>query len=134
MKTKTTVWFKSAAMITASLISLTPGVYAAAGTEGAAFLGIPVGAGPTAMGSAYTALATDAYAPVYNPAGLASLKSNEIAGQHLSYLESMHYEHVSYVHPFGKDADGSATKGLGFSIQYLGSGDMDRVDIDAANK
>ena len=40
------------------------------GTEGASFLDIPVGAGPAALGGAYTALATDAYAPIYNPAGL----------------------------------------------------------------
>lgn len=96
----------------------------AAGTEGAAFLDIPVGAGPAAMGSAYTALATNAYAPVWNPAGLGRLNGNELAGQHLSYLESMHYEHISFVHPFSKSRDSSTLRGIGFSVQYLGSGDM----------
>src|SRR5262245_22944582 len=62
--------------------------YAGAGTEGASFLDIPVGAGPAAMGSAYTALANNAYAPVWNPAGLGMLRGNELAGQHVSYLES----------------------------------------------
>ena len=44
--------------------------WASSGTEGASFLDIPVGAEPAALGSAYTALATNAYAPVWNPAGL----------------------------------------------------------------
>jgi len=96
---------------------------ASSGTEGAAFLDIPVGAGPASMGSAYTSLANNAYAPVYNPAGLASLSGHEVAAQHLSYLESMHYEHMSYVMPIsGKN--GVSTRGLGFSVQYLGSGDI----------
>src|SRR5437667_2673186 len=80
----------------------TPSVDASSGTEGASFLDIPVGAGPAALGSAYSALATDAYAPTWNPAGLGPLENNQVAGQHLSYLESIYYEHASFVHPLGK--------------------------------
>jgi len=98
-------------------------LYASSGTEGAAFLDIPVGAGPAAMGSAYTALATNVYAPVYNPAGLGFLNGTQISGQHLSYLESIHYEHVGAVHPLAPTASGQK-RGIGFSAQYLGSGDM----------
>jgi hypothetical protein len=101
---------------------------ASSGTEGAAFLDIPVGGGPAALGSAYTALATNAYAPTWNPAGLGFLGGNEVAAQHLAYLESMHYEYLSFVHPLG-GRDDSARRGLGFSVQYLGSGDIDRTDI-----
>src|SRR5580765_1222427 len=92
-------------------------LFASSGTEGAAFLDIPVGAGPAAMGSAYTALATDGYAPVWNPAGLAVLPDSQIAAQHLWYLESLHYEFLSYVHPL------SLTNGFGLSAQYLGNAD-----------
>lgn len=106
------------------LLTQSATLWAASGTEGAAFLDIPVGAGPAALGSAYTALATNAYAPVWNPAGLARLSGNELAGQHLSYLESMHYEHVSFVHPFAKSRESDTQRGLGFSVQYLGSGDL----------
>src|SRR5437899_13046732 len=74
-------------------------LYASSGTEGAAFLDIPVGAGPTALGAAYTALAHDAYAPTYNPGGLGFLDSTQLAGQHLSYLDTLHYEYLSFVHP-----------------------------------
>jgi len=95
-----------------------------AGTDGASFLNIPVGAGPAALGSAYTALASDAYAPVYNPAGLGFVRSLEFSAQHLSYLESMHYEFGSVVVPLGK------SRALGVSVQYLGSGDIAEVDPD----
>src|SRR5580692_1833336 len=78
-----------------AMISVPSG--ASSGTEGAAFLDIPVGAGPAAMGSAYSALATDAYAPTWNPGGLGFLKGTEVSGQHLSYLDSIHYEYFSVV-------------------------------------
>ena len=103
--------------------------YASAGTEGAAFLDIPVGAGPAAMGAAYTALASNAYAPTWNPAGLGRLSGTEMSAQHLSYLESMNYEYLSVVHPFNKE-DSETHRGIGFSVQYLGSGDINRTDID----
>jgi len=103
-----------------------------AGTEGASFLDIPVGAGPAALGSAYTALATNAYAPVWNPAGLGRLSGNELAGQHLSYLESMHYEFLSFAHPLDQGNSSDVHRGIGFSVQYLGSGDINRTDVDTS--
>jgi len=106
-------------------------LWGSSGTEGASFLDIPVGAGPAALGSAYSAAATDAYAPVYNPAGLAFVNHPEIAGQHLSYLESINYEFGSVVIPLGRGSrnegrDSLMSRGssLGASIQYLGSGDI----------
>jgi hypothetical protein len=96
--------------------------HASSGTEGASFLDIPIGAGPAAMGAAYSALADDAYAPTINPAGLGFLGSTQFAGQHVSYLDSMHYEYLSAVVPY-KNASG-----LGFSAQYFGSGDITGTD------
>jgi hypothetical protein len=104
--------------------------YASPGTDGASFLNIPVGAGPASLGAAYTALATDAYAPIWNPAGLARLSGNEASAQHLAYLESMNYESLSFVHPLGP-RDAPTHRGVGFSVQYLGAGDITRTDIDA---
>src|SRR5579864_5584550 len=80
------------------IIGLVQPARASSGTEGASFLDIPVGAGPASLGAAYTALATDAYAPTWNPAGLGFVSGTEMAGQHLSYLESMNYEYLSVVH------------------------------------
>ncbi len=107
--------------------------FASVGTDGASFLDIPVGAGPAALGSAYTALATNAYAPVWNPAGLGMLTGNEVAAQHLSYLESMHYEYMSFVHPLDKGVGSDIHRGVGFSVQYLGSGDIAGTDNTGAS-
>jgi len=100
---------------------LTP-AYAASGSEAASFLDIPVGGRPAAMGDAYSALATDAYAMTSNPAGLGFLDSTQIAGQHLSYLESINYEYASIVHPLTKG------NSIGASMQYLGSGDITQTN------
>ncbi len=102
-------------------------LHAASGSEGAAFLEIPVGAGPAALGSAYSALAHDAYAPIYNPAGLGFVNNTQLAAQHLSYLESINYEFGSLVTPL--KANISA---FGASIQYLGSGSINRTEVDSS--
>jgi hypothetical protein len=107
--------------------------YASSGTEGASFLDIPVGAGPAAMGGAYSALADDAYAPTWNPGGLGLLDSTQLSGQHVSYLDTLHYEYFSAAVPLPRssscahleDCPGSA---LGASVQYLGSGDVNGMD------
>jgi len=114
----------------ASLI--TPFSQAASGTAGADFLDIPVGAGPAAMGSAYTALATDGYAPVYNPAGLGFVDLPQVTGQHLAYLDSVHYEFASVAYPLPRANFASipGNSALGASIQYLGSGDITRTDVN----
>jgi hypothetical protein len=96
--------------------------YAFSGHEGAAFLDIPVGARPAALGDSYTALAEDAYAPAYNPAGLGLLKGGQFSGQHISYLENTHYEFLSLGIPF------SSGRGFGVSVRYLGSPDIPRTD------
>ncbi len=119
-------------LVLAGMILKSYPAMASAGKEGASFLDIPVGAGPAALGSAYTALATNAYAPVWNPAGLARLSGHELAGQHLSYLDAIHYEYVSYVHPFAKQRDSKTHRGIGFSVQYLGSGDITGRDETGA--
>jgi hypothetical protein len=104
--------------------------YASSGTEGASFLDIPVGAGPAAMGSAYAASARDAYAPIYNPAGLGFVAGPEVAAQQLFYLDSINYESGSFVIPVGHSttADLSTGKAVGASIQYLGTGSITETD------
>lgn len=120
-------------MMALALIGSSGTSYGSSGTEGAAFLDIPVGGGPASLGSAYTALAMDAYAPTWNPAGLALIDGKELAGQHLSYLESMNYEYISYVHPLSDGKDSPVRRGIGFSAQYLGSGDIPATDATGAS-
>jgi hypothetical protein len=97
--------------------------WAASGTEGASFLDIPVGAEPAALGSAYTALASDAYAPVWNPAGLGFEPTPQLATQYLSYVESINYEFASFVYPL------PSAQALGASIQYLGTGNIPGTEV-----
>jgi hypothetical protein len=102
-----------------------PAGWASSGTEGASFLDIPVGGAPAALGSAYSAQATDVYAPVWNPAGLGFLSAAEFTGTHVSYIGPLYYEHASFVVPLGKDHEtGTAPAGIGASMQYLGSGNI----------
>jgi len=96
--------------------------FGSVGTNGADFLSIPVGGAPAALGGAYSALADNAYSPTWNPGGLGFLDSTQVAGQHLSYLESMNYEYASFVHPL------HGGRSLGVAAQYLTSGDIPGTD------
>ena len=80
------VHFSRSVLAALLALSLRSHALASSGTEAASFLDIPVGGRPAALGASYTALASDAYAPVWNPAGLGFLSNTEIAGMHLSYL------------------------------------------------
>jgi hypothetical protein len=96
--------------------------HASAGTDGANFLNIPVGAEPASFGAAYSALANNAYAPTWNPGGLGFVDVSQLAAQHLSYLENINYEYLGFAVPFGR------RKGFGASVQYLGSGNIAATD------
>src|SRR5438552_3530946 len=104
------------------LLSPISGIDAFTGTEGAGFLELPVGARPAAMGSAYSMLAEDAYAPTWNAAGLAFLDGPQLAGMHMIYLESTSYEYGSFAFPLG------AGTGIGFAVQYFQPGAITGLD------
>ncbi len=98
--------------------------WAATGSESASFLDIPVGGRPAAMGGAYGALAVDAYAPLFNPAGLGFLPSTQLAAMHLNSIGSVAYESASFAYPI------SQGHALGLSAQYLRPGDTPSRDIN----
>ena len=108
--------FKLASLGLVLLAGFASCAHAATGTEAASFLDIPVGGRPAALGASYTALASDAYAPVWNPAGLGFVDSTQLAGMHLSYLETINYEFASFVHPL------SPGHSIGVSGQYFSPG------------
>ncbi len=91
------------------------------GTTTAELLKIPVGSRAIGMGEAYTALANDASAMAWNPAGLARVQQREANFMHSSLIEGVHYEHMAYVHPGDVVA-------LGGSFSYLGYGNIDGYD------
>ena len=69
-----------------------------AGTAAVTFLKIGVGARATALGGAYTALAQDATASYWNPAGLAQSDKNQVVLSHLDWLVDVDYEYAAYLH------------------------------------
>lgn len=71
------------------------------GGQAGAFLRMGVGARAVAMGGAFTAIADDATATYWNPAGLGQLKSHQLGAMYsLMSLDRTH-NFVSYAHPIG---------------------------------
>ena len=68
---------------------------AAAGETGFAFLKLGVGARPMGMGSAYVAIADDATATYWNPAGLASVTGTQITAMHNEWVQDFRQEFVA---------------------------------------
>ncbi len=94
-----------------------------AGKDGADFLNIPLGGRPAALGGAYSSLASDAYATVYNPGGLGFLTNPQLAAMHVETIDSVAYEFASVAFPLSKRGS------LGASAQYLRPGDIPSTDL-----
>ncbi|MFI5363540.1 MAG: PorV/PorQ family protein [Elusimicrobiota bacterium] len=105
----------TAASAAAMALFLGAGPAPAAGSPGAEpfnFLSLDANARPAAMGGAYTALATDSSALLYNPAGLARVRSNEATFMHNAYVAGITQEYAAYVSP----------RGWGANVNFLNSG------------
>ncbi|MFH1860538.1 MAG: PorV/PorQ family protein [bacterium] len=101
------------------------GIYCEAGVKGTCaenFLKLGVGARAIGMGEAFTAVAADANAISWNPAGLANLDHQQINVMHNTWLAKTYYDHLSFAGPFKK---GVACAGLTF----LGSGNIPGYDV-----
>jgi hypothetical protein len=97
--------------------------FAKVGTIGAQFLEIGIGARPIGMGEAYTAVADDATAIFWNPAGLTKVEKNDIHVSHTDWILDMRQETVAYVQNLGM----TGTVGIFFSLFSLG--DFDGTNI-----
>ena len=89
------------------------------GSGGAEFLKIGPGARQAAMSGAASALADDAAALYWNPAGLGTLARQELAFSHTQWLEGAAYEQLLYAHPHAK------LGGFGAQFSSLGYGSID---------
>lgn len=69
-----------------------------AGTAAVTFLKIGVGAHASSMGGAYVAMARDASATYWNPAGLVQSGKHEVVLSHLDWLVDIDYEYGAYSH------------------------------------
>lgn len=97
------------------------------GTSTAAFLRIGQGARAEGMGGAFTALADDAHAVYWNPAGLAQISRHEIALNHTQYIEKINSQFAALVLPVNK-INGS----LGIGTTYVDMGTIERRDATGA--
>jgi opacity protein-like surface antigen len=93
------------------------------GTTSAQFLKIGVGRA-TGMGEAFSAIADDASATYFNPAGLAQLSKHEVLVNHINWIADVNHDYISVALPITKIGT------LAFSVTALTMGDMQRLTID----
>lgn len=128
-----------AAVLIAAALAASASAAASRGTSGAQFLKLGAGARAGAMADAFTAVADDAFALYYNPAGLARLDRAQIGGGHTSLFQGITYQNLALAYPFGR-AEGRAgvettpsRHALGFGVFYLGVADIERRTGDSTN-
>lgn len=100
MKLRNLLALSAAALILVA--SLSPAAHAAevfekVGTYGAQFLKIGVSARATALGSAYAAVADDASAIYWNPAGIVSIRGSELSLNQTLWPADIKLSYASYV-------------------------------------
>ncbi len=98
------------------------GVFTKLGMAGMPFLKIGVGRA-TGMGDAFVAIADDASATYWNPAGLALLKSREVLINHIDWILDSRHEYIAGVFPTKLGV-------LGVSITSVHIGDFEETTID----
>ncbi len=99
----------------------------AAQRPGAVFLLIWPGARATALAGAFSAIADDATACYYNPAGLSFMDKTNISLQHVNWLPGLHadmyYEYAGFIKPIKSGA-------YGLNIIYLTTGKTDVINSE----
>jgi tetratricopeptide (TPR) repeat protein len=96
---------------------------ATAGAQPFSFLGLDSSARAAALGGAYTALAVDAEALHYNPAGLGFIVENEASAMHNQYFESATQEHLAV----------ALRPGVAVSADILNYGSLSRTTYSSPN-
>ena len=94
----------------------------ASGTTAADFLNLGIGPRAIAMGDAQVGLADDVYATYWNPAGLASLRTQEAAFVHTAYVQNISEQYLAYAYPHPRYGT------LGVSFTYLNYGTLTGYD------
>lgn len=111
------LFLSAASLLNAQSISKT-------GTTAAQFLKIGVGSRAMGMGGAFTATANDISAQYWNPAGLASLQSNEASFSHNLWFADIKLDNAS----FASAVQGFGT--IGASVSMLTTDDMNVTTLD----
>jgi hypothetical protein len=93
-----------------------------AGTSSGQFLKIAAGARGAALGEAYSALADDAFALDWNPAGLINIRKNSMAVMHSPYLTGTFADYFAYAETAGDVGS------WGVALKYMNYGKINRTD------
>jgi hypothetical protein len=88
------------------------------------YLQYGAGARSLAMGGAYVALADEASAPYWNPAGLPQIEEHQFLSMYAPFFEGTSYSFISYVHPL------RGLEKLAISDVFLYSGGYEEVDSE----
>ena len=94
------------------------------GTTSANFLRMGVGARASALGGAFVAIADDATAGYWNPAGLPQISAAELVFMHNSWYQDIKNEHLVLAFPV------SNSIALGFGVSYLDYGSFEGYTAD----
>ncbi|MEO0079091.1 MAG: PorV/PorQ family protein [candidate division WOR-3 bacterium] len=92
------------------------------GTAGLPFLKIGVGR-CTGMGEAFVAVADDATAAYWNPAGLALTQARQVVLNHIDWIADVNHEYLAFVAP-------TAAGNFGLSVTALSLGQFEETTID----
>jgi hypothetical protein len=98
-----------------SIPTISEEIYSNAGAKGLSFLKIGLGARAGALGEAYVAVANDATAPMWNPAGLNSVDGRDVLFIHNQWFQDVRSEYVGTALNSGKNG-----LGFGFLINTVG--------------
>ncbi|HAH05085.1 MAG TPA: hypothetical protein DCM05_00945 [Elusimicrobia bacterium] len=109
---------RASALLTALLLGARL-AHASAGEEPFSFLFIDAGARAAAMGGAYTALARDSNALLYNPAGLSRIEKDEATFMHNEHFAGVAQEYAAF----------ALKNGIGGNLNYVNLGSMPRTTI-----
>ena len=93
-----------------------------AGTAGGQFLKVASGARAAALGEAYCALADDAFALDWNPAGMMNVRKNSLVFMHSPYLAGTFVDYFGYVENAGE------VGAWGASVKYMNFGTIQKTD------
>lgn len=96
----------------------------AVGTTTADFLNLPVGARAVGMAGAYSAIAEDASAIYWNPAGLVQIQKLSAMFMRAQYVDDINYQYAAYAQRLSYDSV------IGFSVMLTDIGSITHTDIN----